>query len=53
VETLAIRYDELNELLEQSEVTREALHQAAHRHEQENVEWRSSREDAGPSLRQV
>jgi ABC-type lipoprotein export system ATPase subunit len=40
VETLAIRYDELHELLDQSEVTREALHKAAHRHEQENVEWR-------------
>jgi CRP/FNR family cyclic AMP-dependent transcriptional regulator len=40
VETLAIRYDELHALLEESEVTREALHQAAHRHEQENLEWR-------------
>ncbi len=41
VEVLAIRYDELHELLEESEVTREALHEAAHRHEQENLEWRS------------
>jgi len=37
VETLAIRYDKLNELLNQSEVTREALHQSADRHEEENV----------------
>ena len=40
VEVLAIRYDQLNELLSQSEVTREALHQAADKHEQENIEWR-------------
>jgi ABC-type lipoprotein export system ATPase subunit len=41
VETLAIHYDELHELLAQSEVTRDALQQAAERHEQENLEWRS------------
>ena len=41
VDVLAIRYDELRELLDQSEVTREALHQAAHAHEQENLEWRT------------
>ena len=35
---LAISYDQLNELLNQSEATREALHQAADQHEQENVE---------------
>jgi len=40
VEVLAINYDQLNELLSQSEVTREALHQAAHKHEQENIEQR-------------
>jgi putative ABC transport system ATP-binding protein len=62
VEVLAIKYDQLNELLSQSEVTRETLHQAADRHEQENLEWRShdnragssTREDhAGPSARQA
>lgn len=37
VEVLALSYDQLNELLSQSEVTREALHQAAEQHEQENV----------------
>jgi ABC-type lipoprotein export system ATPase subunit len=41
VEVLAISYDQLNELLSQSEVTREALHQAADRHEQENIQWRN------------
>jgi ABC-type lipoprotein export system ATPase subunit len=62
VEVLAIRYEQLNELLAESEVTREALHQAADLHEQENLEWRSRddhagsspRDDhAGPSARQV
>ncbi|MGB8981879.1 MAG: ATP-binding cassette domain-containing protein [Anaerolineales bacterium] len=43
VEVLAIRYDQLNELLGQSEVTREALSQAADRHERENVEWREAK----------
>ncbi|HSL31766.1 MAG TPA: ATP-binding cassette domain-containing protein [Anaerolineales bacterium] len=47
VEVLTIRYDELHELLEESEVTRDALHQAAHQHEQENLEWRSRRDQAG------
>ena len=46
VEVLAIRYDQLNELMSQSEVTREALHQAADRHEQENLEFRSRRDPA-------
>jgi ABC-type lipoprotein export system ATPase subunit len=41
VEVLAIRYDQLSEVLNQSEITREALHQAADRHEQENIEFRS------------
>ncbi|RPJ18942.1 MAG: cyclic nucleotide-binding domain-containing protein, partial [Chloroflexi bacterium] len=43
VEVLAIRYDQLNELLKQSDVTREALSQAAERHEQENIEWREEK----------
>jgi ABC-type lipoprotein export system ATPase subunit len=41
VEVFAIGYDQLNELLGKSEVMREALHQAAHQHEQENVQKRS------------
>ncbi|HLO31636.1 MAG TPA: ATP-binding cassette domain-containing protein [Anaerolineales bacterium] len=41
VEVLALGYEQLNELLSQSEVTREALHQAADRHEQENIQWRT------------
>jgi ABC-type lipoprotein export system ATPase subunit len=40
VEVLAIRREQLNELLNESEVTREALSQAADRHQRENVEWR-------------
>ena len=43
MEVLAIRYDQLNELLNESEVTREALQQAADRHEQENIEWREEK----------
>src|SRR5512133_2935278 len=46
VEVLAIRYEQLNELLAQSEVTLEALHQAADRHEHENLEWRTRRDQA-------
>ncbi|MFZ5912421.1 MAG: ATP-binding cassette domain-containing protein [Chloroflexota bacterium] len=37
VEVLAIRYEQLNELLSQSEITREALRQAADRHRKENL----------------
>ncbi len=37
VEVLAIGYDKLNELLSQSDVTRDALHQLADKHEEENV----------------
>jgi putative ABC transport system ATP-binding protein len=37
VEVLAIGYEKLNELLNQSEVTRDALHQFADKHEEENV----------------
>jgi ABC-type lipoprotein export system ATPase subunit len=43
VEVLAITYDQLNELLSQSEVTREVLHQAADQHEHENIERRTIR----------
>jgi ABC-type lipoprotein export system ATPase subunit len=42
VEVLAISYDQLNELLGQSEVARDALHQAAEQHEQENIRKRGS-----------
>ncbi len=42
VEVLTIQYDQLSELLGQSEVTREALHQAADLHEDENVERRKA-----------
>jgi ABC-type lipoprotein export system ATPase subunit len=40
VEVLSIGYDQLKELLDQSEVTREALHQMADRHEDENLSMR-------------
>jgi ABC-type lipoprotein export system ATPase subunit len=40
VEVVALDYDELSELLGESPVTHEALHQAANQHEQENVEKR-------------
>jgi ABC-type lipoprotein export system ATPase subunit len=40
VDVLAISYDQLNELLDQSEVTREALHQMADKHEKENLKRR-------------
>ena len=40
VEVLAISYDKLNELLSQSDVTRDALHQFADQHEEENVRQR-------------
>jgi ABC-type lipoprotein export system ATPase subunit len=53
VEVLAIRYEQLNELLAESEVTREALHQAADLHEQENLEWRTRQDHAGPAARQA
>jgi len=43
VEVLAISYDQLNELLGQSEVTREALHQMADQHEAENVQKRGAK----------
>lgn len=40
VEVLTMDYETLQALLQESEPTREALHQAADRHEQENVEKR-------------
>jgi len=40
VEVLALDYDTLSSLLNESEPTREALHQAANKHENENIEWR-------------
>ena len=40
VEVLAIGYDQLDQLLAQSDVTREALHQMADRHEAENIALR-------------
>jgi ABC-type lipoprotein export system ATPase subunit len=40
VEVLTLGYDQLDELLSQSEVTREALHQMADKHEQENLQRR-------------
>jgi len=42
VEVLAISYDQLNKLLGSSEAAREALHQAADQHEQENIQKRGS-----------
>ena len=43
VEVLAISYDQLNILLNQSEVTREALQEAADRLERENIEKRGAK----------
>ena len=40
VEVLVIGYDQLDELLGQSEVTREALHQMADKHEKNNIALR-------------
>jgi ABC-type lipoprotein export system ATPase subunit len=47
VEVLRMDYGTLDELLGESEATREALRQAAQRHERENVDWRASSE--GPA----
>src|SRR6266498_1684692 len=41
VEVLCISYDQLSELLGESPITREALHESAHKHEAENVARRS------------
>jgi ABC-type lipoprotein export system ATPase subunit len=40
VEVVALDYDELHTLLSKSDSTREALHSAAHEHEQENIQHR-------------
>ena len=42
VEVLVIKYDQLDELLSQSEVTREALHQMADKHEENNIALRGA-----------
>jgi putative ABC transport system ATP-binding protein len=42
VEVLILGYDQLDELLKQSDVTREALHQMADRHEAENIALRGT-----------
>jgi hypothetical protein len=43
VEVVAIGYDKLQMLLSQSEATREALHQSADKHEQENISKRGGK----------
>jgi putative ABC transport system ATP-binding protein len=43
VEVLRLGYDQLNELLSQSEITRDALHRAADKHEQENIRFRNGK----------
>jgi ABC-type lipoprotein export system ATPase subunit len=43
VEVLAIGFNKLNELLNQSDVTLDALHQAADRHELENIQKREEK----------
>jgi CRP-like cAMP-binding protein len=42
VDVLSISYSQLSELLTQSGVTREALHQSADKHEEENVRTRGA-----------
>ena len=42
VDVLAIGYDQLTELLNQSEATRDALHQMADKHEQDNLKRRKA-----------
>jgi ABC-type lipoprotein export system ATPase subunit len=49
VEVLSISYDQLTELLNQSEATREALHQMADKHEQENLKRRQAIESGNLS----
>ena len=44
VEVLALDYETLSALLNESEPTREALHHAADQHEEENIEWREVKE---------
>ena len=40
MDVLAITYDDLDKLLRQSEITREALHRMADKHEAENIALR-------------
>lgn len=47
VEVLCLNYDQLNELLGESPVTREALHKSADKHEAENIARRSAEGIAG------
>jgi CRP-like cAMP-binding protein len=42
VEVLVLGYDQLDELLSQSEATREALHRMADKHEAENIALRGA-----------
>jgi putative ABC transport system ATP-binding protein len=51
VEVLSLDYESLSSLLNESERTREALHQAAERHEQENIQWRARQDYTGSSTR--
>jgi len=44
VEVLALDYETLSSLLNESETTREALHHAANQHEEENIERREEKE---------
>jgi CRP-like cAMP-binding protein len=44
VDVLALDYESLSSILNESESTREALHQAADRHETENVQFREVKE---------
>ena len=41
-ELLSISYDDLDELLKESEATREALHKMADRHEEQNIALREA-----------
>ncbi|HSL42057.1 MAG TPA: ATP-binding cassette domain-containing protein [Anaerolineales bacterium] len=43
VEVLALSYDQLDKLLDQSEATRDWLHQMADRHEKENISLRGAK----------
>jgi CRP-like cAMP-binding protein len=44
VEVLALDYETLSKILNESGSTRDALHHAADQHEAENVEWREVKE---------
>lgn len=53
VEVLCITYDQLNELLGQSPLTLEALHQSADRHEAENVARRHLPQEPVPGRKSI